>query len=232
MMLRQTNLWSDLVWHQCPMLLFSSVPDLLYRPQQLPRMFSVLNMDSHCLYVHVQLAHTTSNLLATFQLWSMGQCSQPINAGPPEQHGKAPPYGFPNQKSSPMVMQNPHSSPILIPVLYCFYTAPWEIICNAQFSKTIKCLCSSTADILWGYQALSFSVSSEGQWYASNKACCAKDITIPSVEITFLRWLIHVRVDEIRMAVSRQAENTETLRWICRALGKFWSQELNPISTG
>lgn len=158
-MLRQTNPWSDLVRHLWPTLLSSSLPDLLHRPKQLPGMFSVLNMYSHCLCLHVQFAHTSSNLLATFQLWSTGHCSQPRNADPPEQHGKTPPDGFPNCEPLPCGYAKStllsHLYPNIILLLYC----TMRITCNALFTKTIKRPCRGIVDILWGYQALSFAVS-------------------------------------------------------------------------
>ena len=56
---------------------------------------------------------------------------------------------FLNTKSSTVVMQNTYFAPILIPILYHFYTA----------LRDNSVPLSGTLDILWGYQDLSFSVT-------------------------------------------------------------------------
>lgn len=58
-----------------------------------------------------------------FNCEPMGLCSQPRNADPPEQHGKTPPYGFPNYEVFPYgyakstLFSHPYLSITLL--LYC-----------------------------------------------------------------------------------------------------------------
>lgn len=163
----------------------------------------------------------------------MGLCSQPRNADPPEQQGETPPYGFPNNEVFPYgyakstLLSHPYLSITLL--LYCTMRDYSQCRVFKDNQVPLERHCRHFVRLPSSQFLCQPQKNSDMQ---VTRPCCARDITIPSLETTFLRWLIFLRVDEIRTAGSRQAENAETLRWIHRALEKFWCQELNSVSTG
>lgn len=148
-------------------------------------MFSVLNMYSHCLCVRVQLAHTTSNLLATFQWWFKGQCSQPRNADPPEQHRKAPPYGFPNSELFPYGYAKStllsHPYPSIIPLLYC------------TIRDYLQCTVFKDNQVSLQQHCRHFVRLSSSQFLCQPQKDSEKQVTRPVVPETslFHQWKLH-----------------------------------------
>lgn len=157
--------------------------DTIYRLNQLSRMHSVLNNANHVL---VLSAHAYEAW--THKRWPGAAISTVIHRSvlhsakkrwTSKKHEKSLPYEF----LFHCVMQNAYFSPILIPTLYCFYTAPWEIIHNAEFSK---CLLSGTLGVLWGHQDLIVSLSpSGGQCYGGKRHAIVRDIATASAELHF-----------------------------------------------